>query len=121
MAGDGVRPPGIRGPGTGTSGMLSWNGEDGRARRNVVTTLRVDGYPPAKSEAESLLSPRHPHRDRVVELLRSAHDALLSGDAEDFGHSPLVMRVELRCKRDRLSSRRTWRSVERWEADASAL
>lgn len=38
--------------------------------------FRVEGYPPAKNEALSMLGPRHPHSARVVSLLEAARDAL---------------------------------------------
>src|SRR5213596_2577624 len=51
----------------------------GMAKKIEEITLEVSGYPPAKNEARSLLGPRHPHRDRVLVLLRTARRTLNQG------------------------------------------
>jgi hypothetical protein len=59
--------------------------------------IEVPGLPPAKSEARSLLGPRHPHAGRVLALLCAAQDALVAqGDGRGFGRAALAMAVELR-------------------------
>jgi hypothetical protein len=51
---------------------------DGNAATPVIS-FRVPGYPPAKSEALSMLSEGHPHAPRVRALLNAARDALSNG------------------------------------------
>jgi hypothetical protein len=58
-----------------------------------VVTLRVDGYPPAKSEALSILGPNHGHADRVVRLLEAARSVLDSDPEAHLGDAPLKMNV----------------------------
>lgn len=43
-------------------------------------TFTVDGWPPAKSEALSIFSTKHPHRDRVSVLLSEARRELDKSD-----------------------------------------
>jgi len=43
--------------------------------RGMEVTLDVDGWPPTKAEAKSLLAARHPHAERVRALLIAARDA----------------------------------------------
>ena len=38
--------------------------------------LTLQGWPPAKNEARSMFGEAHPHRPRVLALLRAAQDAL---------------------------------------------
>lgn len=40
-----------------------------------VLNFSVEGYPPAKAEARSMLGVGHPHRDRVFSLLSAARTA----------------------------------------------
>lgn len=54
--------------------------------------FRVEGYPPAKNEALSMLGARHSHAPRVVSLLEAARDAL--GPAEPF-EGPIGLEVRL--------------------------
>ena len=65
--------------------------------------LRVEGYPPAKSEALSLLGAGHRHGDRVVRLLDAAREAVARG-AEALGRSPVTLTVEVTCPRGGLRS-----------------
>lgn len=64
------------------------------------TTVEVDGYPPAKSEALSILGAGHSHSGRVKRLLEAVKAALEAQRARDLGSVPLVIHVELRCPRD---------------------
>lgn len=56
-------------------------------------TLTVEGLPPAKNEAISMLGPGHSHRDRVVALLAAAKVALASSGNPSFGSSLVGMDV----------------------------
>jgi hypothetical protein len=58
-----------------------------------VITLRVEGYPPAKSEALSILGPNHPHSDRVIRLLETARSLLEEDPGVHLGDAPLKMDV----------------------------
>jgi hypothetical protein len=42
-------------------------------------TFTVTGYPPAKSEAKSMLAAGHAHASRVLDLLRAARAAVAGG------------------------------------------
>lgn len=55
--------------------------------------LTVDGLPPAKSEARSMLGAGHPHAQRVLALLEAARGVLAT--REGFGGRPLGMEVVL--------------------------
>jgi hypothetical protein len=68
-----------------------------------VVTLRVDGYPPAKSEALSILGPNHGHADRVVRLLEAARSVLDSDPEAHLGDAPLKMSVVVELPRGRRS------------------
>lgn len=60
--------------------------------REVV--LSVEGWPPAKNEAKSLLASGHTHSERVVKLLRTAQEA--TGEAAStalFGSHPLGLEL----------------------------
>jgi hypothetical protein len=56
-------------------------------------SFSVDGYPPAKNEAKSMLAPGHVYADRVLELLRAARNAV--GDASQplFPTEPLGLEL----------------------------
>lgn len=54
--------------------------------------FHVEGYPPAKNEALSMLGPRHSHASRVIALLTAAR-AALDGAAPFEG--PLGLEVKL--------------------------
>lgn len=64
--------------------------------------LLVDGYPPAKNEAVSMLGAKHAHAPRVRLLLASADEALRSGQAVHLGSAAICMELTLRCLRDRM-------------------
>jgi hypothetical protein len=60
----------------------------------------VSGYPPAKSEALSILGEAHAHAPRVRVLLEAAHSASKNSDGTPLGSSPIGMALVLRCPRD---------------------
>lgn len=66
--------------------------------------IHIKDYPPAKSEALSVLGQKHSHAGRVVALLEAARAALETGEARDLGSTPLAMEVQVFCPRDRLRS-----------------
>jgi Holliday junction resolvase RusA-like endonuclease len=55
--------------------------------------LDVDGYPPAKSEAQSILGPAHPHAERVRRLLEAARRATQLDQRSHLGSHPLALDV----------------------------
>jgi hypothetical protein len=59
----------------------------------------VDGLPPAKSEAQSMLGARHPHAPRVIALLQAAADH----GGTHFGSARLGMEVVLTLASERPS------------------
>jgi len=61
----------------------------------VTVRLAVDGLPPARSEASSVLGESHPHRDRVRKLLGAAQVADL-GDWDVRTPSMLELEVMVR-------------------------
>jgi hypothetical protein len=46
--------------------------------------FRVDGYPPGKNEARSMLAPGHPHAHRVRALLEAARTTIASSSFRPF-------------------------------------
>ncbi len=53
-------------------------------------SFEVEGYPPAKNEAKSMLAAAHIYAERVLALLRAARDALPAGAVRPlFGDEPL--------------------------------
>lgn len=56
-------------------------------------TLDVAGYPPAKSEALSILGSGHPHAERVQRLLEAAAAALASDPDAHLGQARIKMDV----------------------------
>jgi hypothetical protein len=58
-------------------------------------TLAVQGLPPAKGDAKSLLSPGHRYSDRVVNLLRAAQEQSAAADTPHFGEASLGMELTL--------------------------
>lgn len=62
----------------------------------------VDGLPPAKSEAQSMLGARHPHAERVRTLLRAARVSA-AVDGTHFGSARLGMEVVMTLASDRPS------------------
>jgi hypothetical protein len=57
-------------------------------------SFRVDGFPPAKSEALSMLGEGHPHAPRVVTLLKAASEAISEQDLQPLG-GPIGLQVTL--------------------------
>ena len=55
----------------------------------------VAGWPPAKSEALSMLGPVHSHKDRVLVLLEAARSAIASSGRRPF-IGPIGLDVTLR-------------------------
>jgi hypothetical protein len=59
-------------------------------------SFEVDGLPPAKSQARSMLGARHPHTRRVAALLTRARDALVEQrGGQGFGPAPRAIEVVL--------------------------
>jgi len=56
--------------------------------------FEVAGFPPAKSEARSMLGAEHPHAPRVVALLEGARAAITEG-AQPFGSKLIGLEVVL--------------------------
>jgi hypothetical protein len=57
--------------------------------------LEVDGLPPAKSEALSMLGPGHPDGPRVATLLEAARDSISENDFAGFGKRLIGLEVVL--------------------------
>lgn len=53
----------------------------------------VEGWPPAKSEAKSMLAIGHTHADRVLKLLTAAKAAMTSQRSSWFGTAPVGLEV----------------------------
>ncbi len=64
----------------------------------------VEGYPPAKGEALSMLGARHSHAPRVLALLEAAMVATESSGLAHLGAVPLGMEFVVSCRRDHLRS-----------------
>jgi hypothetical protein len=60
--------------------------------------FRVEGYPPGKNEAKSLLAADHLYAGRVLELLRSAKKAADEGAFSGFGAARIGLDVLLYCR-----------------------
>ncbi len=60
----------------------------------------VEGLPPAKSEAKSMLGDAHPHQHRVRRLLEEALAASNEQSFAGFGDRLLALDVVLRCAGD---------------------
>ncbi len=52
--------------------------------------FEVDGFPPSKNEAVSLLGERHPHRERVISLLEAARQAMAAARFEPFASEDAI-------------------------------
>jgi hypothetical protein len=65
--------------------------------------IDVDGLPPAKSEAQSMLGARHPHASRVVALLAATATATEAGGVPHFGSAALGMEIVVRVASSRPS------------------
>jgi hypothetical protein len=61
--------------------------------------FEVEGLPPAKSEAISMLGAGHGHAERVLELLRVARDEAKTHDFEGFGLAWIGLEVTVSCGR----------------------
>jgi hypothetical protein len=70
-----------------------WN--HGRVPSEEVR-LAVEGWPPAKNEAKSMLAAGHVHADRVVRLLEAARVAGATAAVPVFGRAPLGLELVLR-------------------------
>lgn len=64
-------------------------------------TLIVEGYPPAKGEALSMLRPGHSHAPRVRRLLQAARDEVSNSGFTGLGSQPIGLEVVVRSPRDR--------------------
>lgn len=53
----------------------------------------VEGWPPAKNEAKSMLASGHSHRDRVMGLLAAADTAIGSNVCPVFGDDPIGLEL----------------------------
>src|SRR5436309_2155653 len=60
----------------------------------------VSGYPPAKSEALSMLGAGHKHARRVIRLLEAARETIERESFGGFGSTPIGMEVVVRSLRD---------------------
>src|SRR5687767_15137282 len=60
----------------------------------------VDGLPPAKSEAKSMLGNGHPHEPRVRRLLEAALATINARRFAGFGDRLIALDVVLRCPGD---------------------
>lgn len=63
-------------------------------------TFQVQGLPPAKSEALSMLGAGHRHADRVTRLLRAAQTAAQEAQFAGFGTRPVGLELTVSCARD---------------------
>jgi hypothetical protein len=66
-------------------------------------SFEVDGLPPAKSEAQSMLGARHPHAPRVIALLQAARATTAANGGAHFGGARLGMEVVLTVASERPS------------------
>lgn len=64
-------------------------------------SLIVEGYPPAKGEALSMLGAGHSHAPRVVRLLEAAREEAARSGFTGLGSEPIGLEVVVRCRRDR--------------------
>ncbi|MCB0827138.1 MAG: hypothetical protein KDC26_13220 [Armatimonadetes bacterium] len=62
-----------------------------------VIEIEVEGQPPIKGEALSLMSPRHKQSDRVVALLSAVQRLKSLNNFTDFGYYLIRLEVEVRC------------------------
>src|SRR5215218_7027853 len=63
-------------------------------------SFRVDGRPPAKSGAPSLLAARNPHTPRVLTLLRAARREARRRGFQGFGSAPIGLELRVACDRE---------------------
>src|SRR5215213_5744616 len=69
-------------------------------RMSQEITFKVDGRPPAKSAAPSLLAPRHPHTPRVLALLSAAREEAQRRGFQGCGSAPVGLALRVACRRD---------------------
>ncbi|MEQ1821726.1 MAG: hypothetical protein ABL949_04395 [Fimbriimonadaceae bacterium] len=55
----------------------------------------VQGLPPAKNEAVSMLGCTHKHRERVADLLSAVKQAVEATEFDDFGQVPLGIELTI--------------------------
>ena len=58
-------------------------------------SLSVDGWPPIKNEAKSLLATDHPHAERVRRLLKAARAAIGDRPGPLFGSRPIGLELTI--------------------------
>src|SRR5215208_1290674 len=63
-------------------------------------SFRVDGRPPAKSGAQSILGARHRYTPRVLALLRAARAEAQRRGFQGFGSVPIGLDLQVACGRD---------------------
>lgn len=63
-------------------------------------SFEVQGLPPAKSEALSMLGAGHRHADRVIELLQTARTAAWETQFDGFGTRSVGLDLAISCARD---------------------
>lgn len=61
----------------------------------------MEGYPPAKGEALSMLGVAHSHAPRVTRLLEAARDEASRSGFTGLGSQPIGLEVVVLCPRDR--------------------
>jgi hypothetical protein len=64
-------------------------------------SFEVEGRPPAKNEAQSMLGERHSHAPRVIQLLETAMRGAAAASFPGFGAAPIGLALEVGCPRDR--------------------
>lgn len=74
----------------------------------------VEGWPPAKNEAKSMLAAGHPYADRVLHLLRAAAVVVGHQRSPTFGGDALGLELIVKFRdgatqRRNQLSRRSWR------------
>lgn len=77
-----------------------WRTVRGQRTINVMTpdevAFVVDGWPPAKNEAKSMLAAGHPHAERVLHLLQAAAIATGTWRSPTFGSDALGLKLIVR-------------------------
>ena len=61
----------------------------------IEVTFQVEGWPPAKNEATSMLAAGHPHANRVTQLLEAARDAMDQSLQTLFPNEHLALEMTL--------------------------
>ena len=74
-----------------------WREAHGKRTINLMApdevAFVVDGWPPAKNEAKSMLAAGHPHADRVLHLLQAAEVATGIRETSVFGGDALGLEL----------------------------